>query len=139
MGLYNCRRNSSVASASLKLHLPFEPFNGSPTPRSGMEVHAENGEAWRWRGGVNRFGRYRRPNPGRRAGCPQSPLFLKRMRAGACFLLFQMSTCAAVLTHLRRLETDRNTSVPPLLAPTPLASRWPASSLTHTVISHRWR
>lgn len=92
----------------------------------------------RW--GVNRFGRYRRPNP--RGLPPKSPLFLRRMRAGACFLLFQTSTCAAAMTHLRRLvcvcvrERQSGTqSCPP-----PSSSCWPAYSLTHPpVISHRWR
>lgn len=48
-----------------------------------------------------------------------------------------MSTCAAVRTHLRRLETDRNRIFPPPSFPP--ASCWPASSLTHTVISHCWK
>lgn len=58
IGSCNCRRNSAIL-------VPLAPFNGSPTPHSGMEVHEGKCKAWRRRGGVNRFSRYTRPHPGR--------------------------------------------------------------------------
>lgn len=70
----------------------------------GPHLEAE----WRWRkrkkpeaeseeGGVNRFSRYKRPNPG------LSPLFLTRMRVAIRFLLFKRVP-ALLMTHLCHVD-----------------------------------